>query len=93
MLDPVEGFVPRQLVQHHVGAGADQILHLGKRDGVDGGTDFAPLLIVFGRVHADEAGALHAFRGIVDLDAAQFVRGRECLVIDLDLDNVLVLRD
>jgi len=57
---------------------------------IDGGADLAALLVVFGGIHADETGPLHALGRIVDLDAAEFVRGGENLVVHLDLDNVLV---
>ena len=92
VLHPVEGFVARQPVQHHVGALADQGFHLGQGHRVDRAADFAPLFVVLWWVHADEAGALHAFRRILDLNAADLIRRRKHLVVDFNLDDVAIFR-
>src|SRR5205807_3450259 len=51
--------------------------------------DYLALLVVLGRIHPDEALALQALGLVLDRDSADF--GGICLVVHLDLHDVLVL--
>ncbi len=90
-LNPVEGLVARQPVEDLGGPLANQPFHVGEVCRRDDRADHLALVVVAGRIHADEARPVHVLGLILDLDAAQF-RGRGIdLVVDLDLHDVFVL--
>ena len=75
------------------GALADHALHLCEVPRSDRRADHQSLLVVLGRIHADEARPFHPFRRVVDPDAAEIVGGGEHLMVHLDLHHVAVFGD
>ena len=87
---PVELFAARQPVQQAPRAATDQRFHILQIVRCDDGAGDLALFVVLGRVHADEAGPVHVFGLILNLDAAQFV-GKN-LVVHFHLHDVLISR-